>query len=369
MASSRVPLLLGAALALLLAASLGLMSGPGLAQTADHLVISEVLYDPLQPGVDVDFEFVEVFNPTGAPVDLTGWALHDNSEQDLVPATVLAPGAYLVIAATSAGFFANYPDFDGDLVVLEDSIGNGLGNAGDRVILVDPGGAPVDAMSYGTDGSEFTPPCPDVPEGQSLARVPASRDSDSAADWVPQSEPNPGGPGIAPTATPTHTPEASPTATETASPTMTHTAEPSPIRTPSPSPTGTATLSPTDTATPKPSPSTSPTATGTVVVTVTATPSGTPTSTASATSTPTASPSATWTPTEEPTHTPTPTLAPALAIRLNEVLPRPFAVDWDGNGTPDAWDEWFGTKGITLRPPTHTARRLPSPHPPPPKSL
>jgi hypothetical protein len=56
MASSRVLLLLGAALALLLAASLCLMSGVGLAQTADHVVISEILYDPSQPGVDVEFE-------------------------------------------------------------------------------------------------------------------------------------------------------------------------------------------------------------------------------------------------------------------------------------------------------------------------
>ena len=56
MASSRV-LFLGAALALLLAASLGLMSGPGLAGTAGHLVISEVLYDPPQTSVDVSYEW------------------------------------------------------------------------------------------------------------------------------------------------------------------------------------------------------------------------------------------------------------------------------------------------------------------------
>jgi hypothetical protein len=56
MASSRV-LCLGAALALLLAASLSLMSGPGLAGTADHVVISEVLYDPSQTGVDFAFEW------------------------------------------------------------------------------------------------------------------------------------------------------------------------------------------------------------------------------------------------------------------------------------------------------------------------
>jgi hypothetical protein len=27
-------------------------------------------------------------------------------------------------------------------------------------------------------------------------------------------------------------------------------------------------------------------------------------------------------------------------VRLNEVLPRPMNVDWDGNGVADAYDEW-----------------------------
>ena len=58
MASSRV-LVLGAALVLLLAASLSLMSGPGLAGAADHLVISEVLYDPPQTGSDTSYEWFE----------------------------------------------------------------------------------------------------------------------------------------------------------------------------------------------------------------------------------------------------------------------------------------------------------------------
>jgi hypothetical protein len=105
-------------------------------------------------------EWLELFNPTSAPVDLAGWALRDNSEQDAIAAFILAPGEYLVIAATSAGFFANYPGFTGNLVVLKDSIGNGLGNAGDWVILLDPAGAQVDAMSYGSDASVFNPPCP-----------------------------------------------------------------------------------------------------------------------------------------------------------------------------------------------------------------
>ena len=66
MACSRV-LVLGAALALLLAASLGLMSGPGLAKTANHLVISEVLYGPPQTGTDTSYEY-ECWNAERPPI-------------------------------------------------------------------------------------------------------------------------------------------------------------------------------------------------------------------------------------------------------------------------------------------------------------
>ena len=32
---------------------------------------------------------------------------------------------------------------------------------------------------------------------------------------------------------------------------------------------------------------------------------------------------------------------PAPVVRLNEILPRPDAVDWDGDGKADAYDEWI----------------------------
>jgi hypothetical protein len=64
----------------------------------------------------------------------------------------------------------------------------------------------------------------------------------------------------------------------------------------------------------------------------------TPTPTTEPTPTPTAEPTA------EPTPTPTaePTAEPAPDdVRLNEVLPRPGTIDWDGDGTADARDEWI----------------------------
>ena len=54
MARFRVSLL--AALALLSAALLAALPGSGGAQSVNHLVISEVMYDPSQSGVDTNYE-------------------------------------------------------------------------------------------------------------------------------------------------------------------------------------------------------------------------------------------------------------------------------------------------------------------------
>jgi hypothetical protein len=114
--------------------------------------------------------------------------------------------------------------------------------------------------------------------------------------------PTPTATSVPPTARPTVTPvPPTPTATSTSVP---------PTDTPMP-PTATATLvSPTDTPIPP---------------TVTSTPTATPTSTP-----PTLVP---------PLETPEPTLV-RPRVFINEVLPAPTAVDWDGDGTANEIDEW-----------------------------
>ena len=226
MARFRVSLL--AALLLLSAVLVAALPGPGDAQTVNHLVISEVMYDPPQSGADTDYEWVEIFNPTSAAVNLIGWKLRDNTSDDALPQFVLAPGGYLIVAATTSGFTTNNPGFMGQLVSLEGSIGNGLGNTADRVLLIAPDGTTtVDAMSYGGDVGGFNPSCPNAPVGGSLARVPSTQDTDNAADWAVQASPSPGGAGIPPIPTPTATNTRTQTPTRTPTATFTATATPS----------------------------------------------------------------------------------------------------------------------------------------------
>ncbi len=132
-------------------------------------------------------------------------------------------------------------------------------------------------------------------------------------------------------------------------------------RLPAPTATATPTQTPTASATSTTAPVT-PSATPTVSATPTATAtqapsSATPTATATQTPTPTATatqvtPSATPTATATQTSTPTATAQPTLTgVRLNEILPAPGAVDWDGSGTANPQDEWIeltNTGAITV---------------------
>jgi len=72
----------------------------------DHVVISE--FRTRGPGGEFD-EFVELFNPTGNPIEISGWVIKQSSEDgititDLVsvdPSTILQPGQYYLIAPSS----------------------------------------------------------------------------------------------------------------------------------------------------------------------------------------------------------------------------------------------------------------------------
>ncbi|MFQ5988225.1 MAG: lamin tail domain-containing protein [Dehalococcoidia bacterium] len=187
------------------------------------MVINEVQYNPPQSGPDAAFEWLEVFNRTTGTIHLDGWRIRDNQSSDLVPPLTLPPNGFAIIAATD-DFYTNFPDFAGTIVFLDSSIGNGLSNEGDRVILEDSTGKVIDALSYGDD-TFISPPCPGVAEGHSLERSPAG------GDFVDNSDPTPGF-GFSPLPTPTPTPVPTPTPTISPSPPLT----PTPTPTPTPQP-------------------------------------------------------------------------------------------------------------------------------------
>ena len=294
MSRSRAPLLTSAVFCLF-ALTATLIPSLGRAQTAAHVVISEVMYDPPQAGTDTGYEWIELFNPTSAPVDLSGWTLEDNTSQDVLPGFILNPGEYLVIAATASGFASNYPSYAGNLLTLglAGSIGNGLSNTGDRLLLLDAVGVFVDTMCYGSDTTYFSLPRSGALAGHSVARVPSEGDTDTASDWFDQVGPTPGGPGGVST----------PTQTGTATPTLTQIA----------------------------------TATGTTIAVDTATATVTPTQTDALAETATAT--TTW----AASTTPTPTATALPRVLLSEVMYDPV-----GSEPGAEWVELYNPMGVPV---------------------
>jgi hypothetical protein len=156
-----------------------------------RIVINEVLYDSTGDGTDADGEWVELYNAGDLPVSLEGWMLADNTSVDIIDA-VTVPGRGFAIVAGSRDFTTRYPGYAGPLFVVDGSIGNQLGNDGDVLVLVDPAGSFVDAISWGTDSGALDPAVADVPAGHSLERRTPGLDTGSASDFVDNESPSPG---------------------------------------------------------------------------------------------------------------------------------------------------------------------------------
>ena len=120
---------------------------PGLVfSVADHVVISEV---QVGGGTSLD-EFVELYNPTNAPIDLTGWKIMkrtaagtENSLVVTLPSASIPANGYLLIAHTS---------YDGlvsaDVSYSEDS----TVSANNTVYLFDSVDSLIDKVGMGTAG-------------------------------------------------------------------------------------------------------------------------------------------------------------------------------------------------------------------------
>jgi len=141
----------------------------------NHILISEVMYDV--PGSDAKGEWIELYNPTTASVDLSGWSLADNSRSFSLPSgTIIQAGDYLVVARDTTGFFNLYgfnPDVSGLTLALS--------NSGDEVSLHNSTGSTVDYVAWEqyTTGWDIT-----ASTGQTIARSTLNSDTDTVTDWT-----------------------------------------------------------------------------------------------------------------------------------------------------------------------------------------
>lgn len=315
-----------------------------------HVVISQIQLSGTGNAQD---EFVELYNPTDATIEMTSWRLTRKSStggsiQNLVAnlTGTIAPRSYYLIAHPSAGS-ASIAD------IIYSSSSSAMTTNNTITLFSDAGITVVDKVGLGTAGDAETAAFATNPTNdQSIVRKATAESTEvslnaggteenagngfdtdtNASDFVlfesahprntssPQAQPNTSG-TPAPTGLPSPTVFVSntPTPSATPLPSSTPTQVPSPTIIPLATPT--TVPNPTPTAVPTAIPTSLPTPTVTPLPTTTPTPSPKPTTVPSPTATvaPTAVPTniPTATPTQMPTLTPTPTPGGQIIVDEN----------------------------------------------------
>ncbi|MEN9406933.1 MAG: hypothetical protein RLZZ455_149 [Candidatus Parcubacteria bacterium] len=134
-------------------------------------------------------EWIEIFNPTASSVDISGWSVLDNTSSDIIPSvSPIPPGGYAVIIPTGSSTLI--PGSATAVTLGAPTIGNGLADTGDRVILKDASSTEIDNINYGTDTTIFPTPPAAPSTGVTLSRNPNGTDTDTAADWILDNSPS-----------------------------------------------------------------------------------------------------------------------------------------------------------------------------------
>ena len=140
--------------------------------TYGDVVISEIMYDPI--GTEPDTEWVELYNPGSASVDVGGWVLSDTEGSCTIPAgTTIAANGFLVVSQ------AALPDITGE-VVCTPSGTFALDNGGDELALFTPDGERV----FGSLVMQY-PDLAGTNVGDSIGlHYPMAGWSSNSADWA-----------------------------------------------------------------------------------------------------------------------------------------------------------------------------------------
>ena len=174
-----------------------------------RLVFSEVLYDTSD--AEPDGEWVEFYNVGDRRIDLSDYKFGDEESLGgregmlrFPVGTIVEIKQTIIVASEAITFEARYgqpPDFEmresdpavpNMLKYTAWAGGNvSLDNNGDELLLLNEDNEVVDALSYGDSTFFFDPPAEKAKEDQSLARNPVNQDSDTAADWIVQTTPDP----------------------------------------------------------------------------------------------------------------------------------------------------------------------------------
>ena len=133
------------------------------------LVMTEIMYN--SPGTDL--EYIELYNNTAAPIDLTGYTITDAIDFAF-PAVSVQPGEYLLITEDSVGMDAFWG------VTAYQWASGSLNNGGEYITLKDASGVIVDSVFY-----DDVAPWPTTADGRGPAMVlcDPNLDNNDGSNW------------------------------------------------------------------------------------------------------------------------------------------------------------------------------------------
>lgn len=102
---------------------------------------------PPVPYADRPEEWIELYNRGPVPVDLSAWKLSGGIGYDFPLATSIPSGGFLVVAKDAPSLAAKHP-----AATIVGNFSNRLGNGGDLIVLEDAVGNPVDEVIYHDSG-------------------------------------------------------------------------------------------------------------------------------------------------------------------------------------------------------------------------
>ncbi len=107
------------------------------------VIITEFFADPTPQVGLPDAEFVEIYNRSENPFDLSGWILTDGTTEGKLPSMILLPGNYLIVTSSNA-----QSQFSSFGQTVSTSPFPGLNNSSDFILLKEGNGNPVDSIRY-----------------------------------------------------------------------------------------------------------------------------------------------------------------------------------------------------------------------------
>ena len=110
------------------------------------VVINELMYHPASE-LNAD-EWIELFNNSAAPVDVSGWQFTSGVRFTIPAGTAIAAHGYLVVAANAAQFHTNYPA----VVNYVGGWSGILSNSSDPLVLANASNVTENAIRYADDG-------------------------------------------------------------------------------------------------------------------------------------------------------------------------------------------------------------------------